>query len=376
MKRFGVSTTAAAAVAATLCCLLAGLPARAEAGEQPAPSYPLQARAYGVDASVVVLLRVDETGRVSQVKLEEITAPGWGFEEVVRNTVKQWRFEPARVEGRAVPRVYRRTLTFEAERARDLARMYPVRSSRAFEAAGELLAELELEAKTVLAGDQVIMTADLPLTDMPEGFPQVRDLGTAQWRFVQIHLFVSPWVEPARVYCNARLARFAGDYVSAALYSEGTVEGWLLDRLDEKLGHFGRAVPMNPTRREQLAIELAEGLSVEADRPVARVIVPDDPDRNEMKPPLPIGPTRVPAIDPTEPRPREDVHVVQLEAVVHEDGSVAVASVLSSPEGGSRQLVAAAVQAARLWRFRPARLEGRPVGASTNLTVQFPKRRP
>jgi TonB family protein len=340
----------------------------------PAPGYPLKARAYGVDASVVVLIRADEKGTVDQIKLEEVSAPGWGFGEAVRNAVQDWRFEPARIDGQPAPRAYRRTLTFRADRPRNLARMYPVPAARAFEAVDGLLEELGIEAATHLADDQVIMTADLPLSEMPEGFPDVAEVGSARWRFVQLHLFVPPWAEPARVYCNVRLARLAGDYVSAALYSEGTVEKWLLDRLDERLGHYGRAVPMNPSRREQVAVELAEGLSVDADRPVARVLVPGDDAHTKLAPPTPIGATRVPAIDPTKPRPRVSVDTVELEAVVHEDGSVAVASVLSAPKGGSPQLASAAAQAARLWRFRPARLEGRPVSAATTLTVEFPKR--
>lgn len=347
---------------------------RAHAADHPRPSYPARALAFGIDAEVVVLIRADREGRAAQVKLEEISAPGWGFAESVRETVSRWRFTPARIDGEPVPRVYRRTLRFEADRPRDLARMYPLPSSGAFEATRELMEGLGLPVRTLLEDEQVIISEEIPVGKLPGGFPSLEGVGSARWRFVQLHLFVPPGAEPARVYCNARLARYAGDYVSAALYSEGTVESWLLDALDERLGQPGHAVPLNPERLERRASKLAADAGIRAGGTAPRVLTPEDRRYAALDPASPIDETRVPAIDPTEPRPRPEESAVKIEAVVHEDGSVAVASVLSAPRDESDQLRAAAVQAARLWRFRPATLDGRPVPATTTLTLTFPDR--
>jgi TonB family protein len=359
-------------------CLLAGTgePSRAASQDpaNPRPSYPPKALAYGIDAEVVLLMRAGEAGEVRQVKLEEVSAPGWGFARAAKEAAGAWRFEPARVDGKAVPRVYRRTLKFEADHDHDLARMYPVSSDRAFSAVRELFEDLGLSTHTVLEDEQVIMTADLPLSGMPEGFPSVQDLGSARWRFVQLHLFVPAGTEPARVYCNARLARLAGDYVSAALYSEGTVEAWLLDRLDARLEARGRAVPLNPDRRNQLASQLAAEAGTEPTQAIPRILTPGDPEYERVEPAIPITETRVPAVDPTDPRPRPARSTVKLEAVIHADGSVAIASVLSSPERESEQLRSAAAQAARLWRFQPATFDGRPASMATTLAVTFPER--
>lgn len=373
-------STRLALAAAALALLAGALPARtagaedavdAAAIERTAPAYPPRALAYGVDTDVEVLVRADEEGNVSQVKLTGHKADEWGFAEAARAAVEDWKFRPAVVDGQPVPRVYRTSIRFRAERPRSLARLYPQSSAAVYRELEALVKALGLPLEVSDDEAQVLVTADVPLADLPPGFPELDNVGTADWRYVQLHLFVSPWVEPARVQCNARLSRIAGDYVTAAIYSEGTAESWLLDRLDERLDTYGRDVPLNPARRVALSEELAAP-AASSPQPFGRVLAPGDPAFEDVSPARLIAATRFPAVDPTRPRPRASAHSVQLEAVIHEDGVVSIASVLSSPTDGSPQLVTAAAQAARLWRFRPARLEGRPVAVATTLTIDFP----
>ena len=58
---------------------------------------------------------------------------------------------------------------------------------------------------------------------------------------------------------------------------------------------------------------------------------------------------------------------VILQAVIGKDGSVSATRVLS----GHRLLRSAAVDAVKRWRYRPYRIDGRPVDVSTIVTVKF-----
>ncbi len=68
---------------------------------QPAPKKPKKAVAAGAGGLVRCLLTVGEDGRVATVEFLEV--PGdYGFEEAVREAVKEWRYKPAKVSGMAV----------------------------------------------------------------------------------------------------------------------------------------------------------------------------------------------------------------------------------------------------------------------------------
>ena len=60
--------------------------------------------------------------------------------------------------------------------------------------------------------------------------------------------------------------------------------------------------------------------------------------------------------------------IVQLEAIIDEQGTVTEIEVRSGLPMG---LTEAAVDAARQWRYRPARLNGRPVAVYFILSVHF-----
>lgn len=61
------------------------------------PSIPADYRGKGIEGEVVVLIVIDEQGRVSNIEVERSTDRR--YEEAVINAVRLWRFEPARENG-------------------------------------------------------------------------------------------------------------------------------------------------------------------------------------------------------------------------------------------------------------------------------------
>lgn len=66
--------------------------------------YPERARAEKLEATVVLDIDVDETGKVEQAQVVQPSAsPGYGFEEAALAAVAQFVFEPAEAGGKPVP---------------------------------------------------------------------------------------------------------------------------------------------------------------------------------------------------------------------------------------------------------------------------------
>lgn len=68
---------------------------------QPAPDYPFALRQSGVTGQVFVEFEVDTAGRVVTARI--VRGGEKEFEEAALRAVLQWRFEPGRKDGRAVP---------------------------------------------------------------------------------------------------------------------------------------------------------------------------------------------------------------------------------------------------------------------------------
>lgn len=73
------------------------------------PLYPDIARRARVQGAVVLLMTVDDQGLPTEVKVLEGPLV---LQEVAMRAARQWRFEPARMEGRPVPASFRLTLNF------------------------------------------------------------------------------------------------------------------------------------------------------------------------------------------------------------------------------------------------------------------------
>jgi TonB family protein len=66
----------------------------------PKPNYPLQAFQEGIEGTVLVEILIDAEGRVARSRVVE-SVPG--LDEAALAAVREWRFIPARKEGKAVP---------------------------------------------------------------------------------------------------------------------------------------------------------------------------------------------------------------------------------------------------------------------------------
>lgn len=65
------------------------------------PRYPAKARKLNIEGDVLVEAEIDDRGRPREVRVKQGLAPE--LDEAALSAVKRWRFQPATVEGRAVP---------------------------------------------------------------------------------------------------------------------------------------------------------------------------------------------------------------------------------------------------------------------------------
>jgi protein TonB len=64
------------------------------------PAYPPRARSQGVEGDVTLDALIDETGRVTRIKT--ISGPDL-LQQAAAAAVRQWKYEPATLDGNAVP---------------------------------------------------------------------------------------------------------------------------------------------------------------------------------------------------------------------------------------------------------------------------------
>lgn len=69
---------------------------------KPNTQYPAQADKESIKGEVLMLLLVDEHGKVLEASVVEVKPSGYGFEEAAMASVAQARFNPAMRKGRAV----------------------------------------------------------------------------------------------------------------------------------------------------------------------------------------------------------------------------------------------------------------------------------
>ncbi|MDT8438637.1 MAG: energy transducer TonB [Wenzhouxiangellaceae bacterium] len=75
-------------------------------------AYPKSARARGVEGYVVLSLLISATGEIEKMQVLE-ASPAGVFDQAALDGVKQWRFEPAQYQGRAVKVWARQRVRFD-----------------------------------------------------------------------------------------------------------------------------------------------------------------------------------------------------------------------------------------------------------------------
>jgi protein TonB len=76
--------------------------------------YPPQAKAANIQGPVVMTLLIDASGQVREAKV--VQGPGYGLDEAAVEAIKQFRFEPAKVQSNPVAVRIRYTYRFVLER--------------------------------------------------------------------------------------------------------------------------------------------------------------------------------------------------------------------------------------------------------------------
>jgi TonB family protein len=89
-------------------------PPRVILKSQKAPLYPPAAEAARFEGRVYLELMVKADGSVGDVRVIECTHPRIGFEEASIKAVKQWRFEPANLDGELVDYAVQFNLNFRS----------------------------------------------------------------------------------------------------------------------------------------------------------------------------------------------------------------------------------------------------------------------
>lgn len=75
--------------------------------------YPAEARKAGIEGQVIVLLTIDDQGRVARVR--KVSGPGHGLDEAAVNALAKFKFKPARLNGQPVATEIRYVYSFEIE---------------------------------------------------------------------------------------------------------------------------------------------------------------------------------------------------------------------------------------------------------------------
>jgi TonB family protein len=79
------------------------------------PAYPESARSAGISGAVVLEAVIDEDGRVREIEVIKSPDGGTSLARAATEAVRQWRYEPATVDGQAVAVVAKITVRFHLE---------------------------------------------------------------------------------------------------------------------------------------------------------------------------------------------------------------------------------------------------------------------
>jgi protein TonB len=75
--------------------------------------YPVEAKKAGIEGEVVMMLTIDQFGKVAAVR--KISGPGHGLDEAALDAAKKFKFKPATFHGEAVATEIRYVYSFEIE---------------------------------------------------------------------------------------------------------------------------------------------------------------------------------------------------------------------------------------------------------------------
>jgi protein TonB len=332
------------------------------------PTYPEAAKAGGIDGTVQFAARVREDGTVERVDIASVPKPDLGFERAVTAAVMQWRFSPGTMDGKPIPSAYAGSVRFELTLPGEA--IFAVSSRDAWTAVRALVRELKIPVERTDDAHQLIITG--PARYLAFRLPDASTLGLspgfAPERF-QLHIYVSPVMEPARVAVGSVMdleAISSNDVRHRRTYAQEHLSSWFFQQLALRL-----RVRMEP---------LSASAALRADQ--SRILMPaGTTDRCSTSPSPSVSidaatgrqPEAISRYQPDYPRDQIDERR-QGRIIIH--GEVTEHGTLAHPKlvqniGMTESFAVSAQVAFGLWRFTPARVNGCPVRAEGTFTADY-----
>jgi TonB family protein len=267
-------------------------------------------------------------------------------------------------------------------------RMFPVKSLDAWNQAQILLREAGIRVEESDKAGQFLVTDWVDLTERRFGFGPEAMPDRPRSARVQLHILVSPYVQPARVFVGSKSdlvgmrapdGEFTG--VERRFYNVPRVGHWFLDHLSSRLKVTGAAVPREHGARRDLARSLVTNPESEACLSGPIPVLPargrgrtgpgaGAPGRGQPPAATPVTLREERPAFPGDQQRRGVSVTVILQSEVTEDGWVSPRRVVKST-APDRTFDEAAMGAVSLWRVRPPLVDGCPVPTPMTTVTTF-----
>ncbi len=232
---------------------------------------------------------------------------------------------------------------------------FPLESAKAWGLIQSALADQRIKTRVKEKEAQVIITRPLRPLDQNTNWLTPPEMPSGYlFESAEIHLFVSPFVEPARVYVGSvSTFKVLVSGGSATLYNDPTVNASVMAWVTRTLGMEAEPVP---------AIR-------KAGTPAAPACVPLRGAPKEIVPPRKIESTQLEVLYPKNALADRETGSVVIKMAIREDGSTADLQLEGTPPHPSMGV--SALGAVSLLRYHPTRIAGCPVTVHLTYRVNF-----
>jgi len=236
-----------------------------------------------------------------------------------------------------------------------LGAQFSLESNKAWDRIRSALADQRIKTRVLEKDTQVIITRPLRTLDQNTSWLAAPDVPSGYlFESAEIHLFVSPFVEPARVYVGSvstfKVLLNAG---SATLYNDPAVNASVMAWVTRTLGTEAQPVPTTRSAGES----------------GAPTCVPSGSDPKKIVPPKRIESTRLEVLYPRNAVADRQAGSVVVKMAIREDGSTGALQLDGTPPEHSMGV--SALGAASLLRYHPTLFGGCRVTAHMTYTVNF-----
>ncbi|MBP6703656.1 MAG: energy transducer TonB [Vicinamibacteria bacterium] len=232
---------------------------------------------------------------------------------------------------------------------------FSLESRKAWDKIQSALSDERIKTRVLEKDVQVIITRPLRTLDQNTNWLSAPEVPSGYlFESAEIHLFVSPFVEPARIYVGSvSTFKVLLNGGSATLYNDPKVNASVMAWVTRTLGMEAQPVP---TTRS-------------AGQSGAPTCVPSGSDTKKIVPPKRIESTRLEVLYPRNALADRQAGSVVVKMAIREDGSTGALQLDGTPPEHSMGV--SALGAASLLRYQPALFGGCRVTAQMTYTVNF-----